>query len=66
LILNRPKRLNAVNAELVMDVIAIAGVTNLGNKRYFPVASADLAVKGSAEAHPGRPREWYLMLKYSF
>lgn len=43
-----------------------AGVTNVGNKQYAPVASADLAVKGSAEAHPGRPREWYVSYRFSF
>lgn len=42
------------------------GVTNLTDERYFRSASADLAVKGSAEASWARPREWFLAVRYSF
>jgi len=42
------------------------GVTNLTDEIYFPVASQDLAVKGSAEANFARPREWFLSARYSF
>lgn len=60
-----------INASVAWDLDdynlkVVAGVTNLTDKVYFPVASQDLAVKGSAEANYARPREAFLKVSYYF